>query len=387
MPLSHDDVEKDWYAVLGVSSSATAAEIKKAYRKLARDLHPDKNPDNARAEERFKDVSRAYDLLGDDAKRKEYDETRELIRSGGAFPGGMPPGAGGTGGVRVDLGDLFGGAAGGVGDVFGGLFGRGRGAPRGPVRGDDVVATVTVSFEQSMTGAEISVRLPAGAACDTCGGSGAAPGTRPVTCPVCGGRGVVTRNQGGFAFAEPCTRCGGQGSIVETPCPTCHGTGVRERVQRVRIPAGIADGKRVRVRGRGRPGERGGPAGDLEVVVSVRPHPVFGRSGQSLTLTLPVTFPEAALGTTLKVPTLGDPVTLKVPAGTPTGKRLRVKGRGFPGKGGAGSSATRGDLIVTVEVAVPGSLTPAAHELLEKFAAEAPAAPREHLDALLGGRS
>jgi molecular chaperone DnaJ len=380
MALSRDDVEKDWYAVLGVPSSATAAEIKKSYRKLARDLHPDKNPDNAKAEARFKDVSRAYDILGDEARRKEYDETRELLRNGGFGPGGVPGGAGGFGGgVNVDLGDFLSGAAGGVGDIFGGLFGRGRGA-RGPARGEDVVAAVTVSFEQSMTGAEVSVRLSGGAACDTCGGTGAAPGTRPTTCTVCAGRGVVTRNQGGFAFAEPCTSCGGTGTVIEHPCPTCRGTGTRDRTQRVRIPAGVADGQRVRVRGRGRPGERGGPAGDLEVVVSVRPHPVFGRRGQNLTLTVPVTFPEAALGTTLRVPTLTGPVTLKVPAGTPSGKRLRVKGRGFPGKGGS-----HGDLIVTVEVAVPAKLDPGARELLEKFAAEAPASPREHLDQLMGG--
>ncbi|HVU71870.1 MAG TPA: molecular chaperone DnaJ [Mycobacteriales bacterium] len=382
MALSRDDVDRDWYQVLGVSSSATAAEIKKSYRKLARDLHPDKNPDDAKAEARFKDVSRAYDILGDEAKRKEYDETRELIRNGGGFaPGGMPGGGGGfRGGVNVDLGDLFGGAAGGVGDIFGGLFNRGRGAARGPVRGEDVVAAVTVSFEQSMTGAEISVRLSGGAACDTCGGTGAAPGTHPTSCPVCSGRGVVTRNQGGFAFAEPCSRCGGSGTVIETPCPTCHGTGTRDRVQRVRVPAGVADGQHVRVRGRGRPGERGGPPGDLEVVVTVRPHPVFGRSGRNLTLTVPITFPEAALGATLRVPTLGDPVSLKVPAGTPSGKRLRVKGRGFPGKGGA-----VGDLIVTVEVAVPAKLDPAARELVEKLAVEVPQSPREHLDALLGG--
>ena len=384
MTLSRDDVEKDWYKVLGVSSSSTAAELKKSYRKLARDLHPDKNPDDAKSEARFKDVSRAYDILGDEAKRKEYDETRELLKSGGGSGGGGQHFGGGSRSGNVDFGDLFGGAGGGggVGDIFGGLFGRGRGAPRGPSRGDDVVAAVTVSFEQSMTGAEITVRLSGGAACDTCGGTGAAPGTHPVTCPVCAGRGVVTRNQGGFAFAEPCDRCGGAGTIIENPCPTCHGSGTRDRTQRVRVPAGVADGQRVRVRGRGRPGERGGPAGDLEVVVTVRPHRVFGRTGQNLTLTAPVTFPEAALGTTLRVPTLSGPVTLKVPAGTATGKRLRVKGRGFPGKGGS-----TGDLIVTVEVAVPANLDAAARELLEKYAAETPDSPREHLDALLGGET
>jgi molecular chaperone DnaJ len=383
MALSHDDISTDFYAALGVPSTATAAEVKRAYRKLARDLHPDKNPGDAKSEARFKEVSHAYDVVGDADKRKEYDEARALLSSGaGSFRPGAG-GAGGAGGVPFDLGDLFGGrGAGGVGDLFGGLFGRGGRATRTSQRGEDVTAEVTVSFEQAYTGAEISVRLPGGAACDTCHGTGAAPGTRPQPCSNCGGRGVVTRNQGGFAFAEPCRVCGGRGEVIDHPCPTCHGTGTRERLQRVRVPAGVADGQRLRVRGRGRPGAAGGPPGDLDVVVHVRPHGIFGREGSHLTLAVPVTFPEAALGATVRVPTLAEPVTVKVPPGTASGRRLRVRGRGFPTKGGG-----HGDLLVTIEVAVPSSLSPAARDALEKYAAEAPANPREHLDALLGGAS
>jgi molecular chaperone DnaJ len=387
--LSNDDAEKDWYAVLGVPSTADAAEIKKSYRKLAQKLHPDKNPDDAKAEARFKDVSRAYDILGDDAKRKEYDETRQLLRSG-AFRGGGAPAGGGGGGVPFDLGDLLGGArgqAGGVGDLFGGLFGRGgRQQSRVPTRGEDVAAQVTLSFEQSMTGAAVSVRLPGGAACSTCNGSGAAPGTHPTTCPVCSGRGVVTRNQGGFAFAEPCRNCNGSGQIVETPCPTCHGTGTQDKAVRVRIPAGIADGKTVRVRGRGRAGQRGAPAGDLNVTVKVLPHPIFGRDGNNLTVTVPVTFAEAALGAAVKVPTLDGAVTVKIPPGTSSGTRLRVRGRGFPlsAKGTGKGEPPRGDLFATVQVAVPENLTPAAKDALAAYAATSADSPRAHFDPLLG---
>jgi molecular chaperone DnaJ len=389
MALSNDDAEKDWYAVLGVPSKADAAEIKRTYRKLARSLHPDKNPGDAKAEAKFKDVSRAYDILGDEAKRKEYDEMRELLRSG-AFRGGgsaAPAGAG----VPFDLGDLLGGSrgqAGGVGDLFGGLFGRGRGGTaRVPTRGEDVSAQVTLSFEQAMTGAAVSVRLSGGAPCATCHGSGAAPGTQPVTCPVCSGRGVVSRNQGGFAFAEPCRNCGGSGQVVETPCPTCHGSGTQEKAVRVRVPAGVADGQTVRVRGRGRIGQRGGPPGDLNVTVQVQPHPVFGRDGVNLTVTVPVTFAEAALGATVRVPTLDEPVLVKIAPGTATGTRLRVRDRGFPtASKTAGKTAgkARGDLFVTVNVAVPDTLTPAAKEALAAYAATSPDLPRAHFDPLLG---
>ena len=375
MAIGHDDVERDYYATLGVSKTATAAEIKKAYRTLARDLHPDKNPDDKKAEERFKEVGRAYEWLGDAEKRKEYDEARSVFSAGGGprmqrGGGGAPGGPG----FNVDLGDLFGRAGGGVGDVFGGLFGGRGGSQRTPQRGQDVQAVVTVGFAQSLVGIEASVRLPGGAACDTCHGSGARPGTTPHACPVCSGSGLISRSQGGFAFSEPCGNCAGTGSVIDEPCPVCGGTGRRERVQKIRIPAGVKDGQRLRVRGRGNPGLRGGPAGDLEVAVTVTPHPVFGREGSQLTLRVPVTFPEAALGATITVPTLGEPVSVKVPAGTTSGRRLRVKGRGFPAAGGK-----VGDLIVTIEVAVPDNLSAAAKKALEAFAEAAPADPRADL--------
>ncbi|MHB8339706.1 MAG: molecular chaperone DnaJ [Mycobacteriales bacterium] len=375
---ARDYVEKDYYAALGVPKTATAAEVKRAYRKLARQLHPDKNPGDSKAEARFKDVSAAYDVLSDDARRKEYDEARALFGSGG-FRGPRPGAAAGgaAGGFPFDLGDLMGNArSGGLGDLFGGLFG---GTGRGPQRGQDLAAEVTISFEDALRGLLTAVRLPGAAACDTCRGLGSAPGTAPRSCATCHGTGLSTRNQGGFALSEPCRDCRGTGSVIDTPCPDCGGTGRRERLQKIRLPAGVSNGQRVRVRGRGTPGARGGPAGDLEVLVHVGTNPVFGRDGAALTLTLPVTFPEAALGATVSVPTLDGPVTLKIPPGTTSGRRLRVKDRGFPVAGGG-----RGPLIVTVEVAVPAKLSGKAKSALEAFAAESQEDPRGHLAPLLG---
>jgi molecular chaperone DnaJ len=377
---ARDYVEKDYYAALGVPKDAPAADIKKAYRKLARDLHPDKNPDNKAAEEKFKAVSEAYDVLSDDTKRREYDEARSLFGSGG-FRGGMPRGGqpGGQG-FSFDLGDLLGGqAGGGLGDVFGGLFGNQqsgrRNTTRSPRKGQDLEAEVTLGFADAVRGATVPLRLSTPGSCETCGGSGAARGTAPTTCSVCGGAGVTSRNQGGFAFAEPCRACRGSGRVVETPCPTCHGSGAstKERTLTVRIPAGVKHGQRIRLAGKGAPGDRGGSAGDLLVQVHVTPHPVFGRKGDHLTVTVPVTFPEAALGANISVPTLDGPVTLKVPAGTSNGRTFRVRGRGVPKKTGAG------DLLVTVEVAVPARLDDEARELLMKYAAAADHDPREHL--------
>lgn len=359
---ARDSVEKDYYAALGVAKDASPADIKKAYRKLARDLHPDTNPGG---EERFKAVSEAYDVLSDDAKRREYDEQRAL------FGSGPRPGAGGT---PFDLGDLF-GRAGGVGDVLGGLFGGQRGTSR-PRRGADVEAAVTLSFLDALRGVTVPLRLTTTGACETCHGNGSAPGTSPRTCNVCGGQGVVSRNQGGFAFAEPCTACRGTGRVVDTPCPTCAGSGqtTQERTLTVRVPAGVADGQRVRVAGRGGPGERGGPAGDLLVLVHVSPHPLFGRKGSSVTLTVPVTFPEAALGAEVKVPTPdGASVTLRLPPGTASGRTFRVRGRGVPKKSGAG------DLLVTVEVAVPARLPDEAAKALRAYSEAMPDDPRAGL--------
>jgi molecular chaperone DnaJ len=377
---ARDYAEKDYYAALGVPKNAAAADIKKAYRKLARELHPDTNPGG---EARFKEVSEAYDVLSDDTKRREYDEARTLFGAGmfgGGRGGAGPAGAAGT---PFDLNDLLGrsagqgGFSGGLGDVFSGLFGaRGGTGQRGPRRGNDVEAKVTLGFADAVRGVTVPLRLTTTGGCETCRGIGSAPGTSPKTCGVCGGAGVTTRNQGGFALSEPCTACRGKGRTIDTPCPTCGGSGTtaHDRTLSVRLPAGVADGQKVRLAGRGAPGERGGPAGDLLVTVTVPPHPLFGRREDHLTVTVPVTFAEAALGAQVAVPTLDGSVTLKVPAGTSSGRTFRVKGRGVPRKDGSA-----GDLLVTVEVAVPQKLSAEARKALEAFAAASPEDPRAHL--------
>ncbi|GAA0506721.1 chaperone protein DnaJ [Saccharopolyspora subtropica] len=380
-------IEKDFYAELGVSSDASADEIKKAYRKLARENHPDANPGNAQAEAKFKAVSEAYGVLSDPEKRKQYDEARRLFGSG-AF-GGQGGGFGGFGGPGgFDLGDLFGGSqgVGGLGDLFGGLFGNRRpgatGTANRPRRGADVETEVRIDFTESVRGATVPLRLSSPATCATCRGSGARPGTRPRTCPTCAGSGLVTRNQGAFAFSEPCPDCRGRGSLIDSPCPDCRGEGVstRSRTLTVRIPAGVSDGQRIRLAGQGEPGRHGAAAGDLYVVVHVSPHRVFGRSGDDLTITVPVTFPELALGTTLTVPTLDGKVTLKVPAGTSSGRTFRVRGRGVGKKDGSS-----GDLLVTLQVAVPSKLDGKAAEALADYArATADHDPRRELNELLG---
>ncbi len=348
--------EKDYYKTLGVTSTASAKEITSAYRKLAKQHHPDANPGS---EETFKEISAAYDVLGDADRRKEYDEVRAMGPAAGGFPGGF---GNQDGTFRVDdLGDL--------GDLFGGLFGRGRrggaGATTGPQRGSDVEAELHLSFEDAVAGVTTSVNVTTDVRCHTCHGSGAAPGTQPTTCPRCGGTGTLQDNQGLFSLSQVCPRCGGRGTIVTTPCPTCHGTGNerRNRTVKVRIPPGVEDGQRIRVKGRGAAGRNGGPSGDLYVVVRVDRHSTFGRRGRNLTLTVPVSFAEAALGTTLTVPTLGDPVSLKVPAGTPSGRTFRVKGRGVPSDKRHGP----GDLLVTVEVAVPTKLSKEQRAAIERL--------------------
>jgi molecular chaperone DnaJ len=374
--------EKDYYAALGVAKDAPAADVKKAYRKLARELHPDKNAGDAAAEARFKDVSEAYAVLSDPAKRAEYDEQRSLFANGG-FRGG----AGGTyggGGGRVDFGDLFGGnggnggngGGGGFGDLFGGLFGGGGSRHRGPRRGGDVETEVTLDFVEAVRGVTVPLRISSPHTCRTCGGSGAKPGTAPRTCPTCGGTGAVSVNQGPFSLSQPCRDCRGRGRIVDDPCPDCHGTGTtsRERTLTVRIPAGVNDGQRIRLKGKGSPGDGGGPAGDLYVVVHVAPHPVLRRAGDDVTLKVPITMAEAALGAEITVPTLDGTVTLKVPAGTSSGRTFRVKGRGV-----VRPTGKAGDLLVTVEVAVPKKLSAKAREALETLAAEDGDNPRAHL--------
>ncbi|MGE7385794.1 molecular chaperone DnaJ [Streptomyces sp. NPDC004126] len=367
-----DFVEKDYYKVLGVPKDATEAEIKKAYRKLAREFHPDANKGDASAEERFKEISEANDVLGDAKKRKEYDEARALFGNGGFRAG---PGGGGS--FNFDLGDLFGGTqaggqggfGGGLGDVFGGLFNRGAGAGAGtrtqPRRGQDIESEVTLSFTEAVDGATVPLRMSSQAPCKACSGTGDTNGT-PRVCPTCVGTGQVSRGSGGgFSLTDPCADCKGRGLIAENPCEVCKGSGRAKssRTMQVRIPAGVSDGQRIRLRGKGAPGERGGPAGDLYVVVHVGSHPVFGRKGDNLTVTVPVTIAEAALGADIKVPTLGGPaVTLKLPPGTPTGRTMRARGKGAVRKDG-----TRGDLLVTVEVAVPAELSDKAREALEMY--------------------
>ncbi|MFD6530143.1 molecular chaperone DnaJ [Streptomyces sp. NPDC060184] len=371
-----DFVEKDYYKVLGVPKDATDAEIKKAYRKLAREFHPDANKSDAKAEERFKEISEANDVLGDAKRRKEYDEARALFGNGGFRPG---PGAGGGFPGGFDLGDLFGGAqggagqgggfggGGGLGDVFGGLFNRGGGAGTRvqPRRGQDIETEVTLSFTEAVDGATVPLRMSSQAPCKACSGTGDKNGT-PRVCPTCVGTGQVSRGSGGgFSLTDPCVDCKGRGLIAENPCEVCKGSGRAKsaRTMQVRIPAGVSDGQRIRLRGKGGQGERGGPAGDLYVAVHVDAHPVFGRKGDNLTVTVPVTFPEAALGGEVKVPTLGGPpVTLKIPAGTPNGRTMRARGKGAVRKDG-----TRGDLLVTVEVAVPTELGDEAREALEAY--------------------
>jgi molecular chaperone DnaJ len=391
-----DYYEKDFYKELGVTKTADSAEIKKAYRKLARDLHPDKNPGNKRAEDKFKSVSEAYDVLSDDTKRKEYDEARNLMSSGAfrGFPGGAGGGGGGAATGGFDMNDLFrnagagnaGGGAGGFGDLLGGFFRQNSGAggarPTRARRGADVETEVRIAFADAVTGVTVPLGITERTTCPTCHGVGARPGTSPRDCPVCKGTGLTTRNQGSFAFSEPCSNCHGTGSIIDDPCPTCHGerTVVHSRRLTTRIPAGVADGQRIKLAGKGEPGLAGGPAGDLFVVVHVSGHELFGRNGDNLTLTVPVTFPELSLGTTLTVPTLSGVVSLRVPPGTSNGRKFRVKGAGVQRKD------STGDLIVTVEIAVPQRLSADAKSALEAFAKAQTDDPREAITRALRAR-
>lgn len=388
--MNKDWLEKDFYAVLGVSKDATADEIKKKYRKLARELHPDKNPGNKSAEDRFKSVSEAYDVLSDDAKRKEYDEARSLFANGGFRSGGGGGFGGGYGGpgYGVNVEDLFGDDSGGFGDFLGGIFNRGRGGARTPTprRGQDLESSLTLSFEDSLEGATVPLRLSTDAPCRACNGTGAKAGTVPRLCPTCDGSGQTARNAGGFAFAEPCVTCRGRGLFVDDPCISCQGSGrgLSSRTVQARIPAGVKNGARIRLKGKGGAGERGGPNGDLFVDVSITPDPVFDRKGDNVTVTVPVTFTEAVLGGDIPVPTpRGGRVTVKIPAGTANGRTFRVKGKGMRRKDG-----TNGDLLATVEVSVPQNLSSGARDALKQYAEEtADHDPRKDLFTIVGGTS
>ncbi|WP_139982395.1 molecular chaperone DnaJ [Nocardioides litoris] len=373
-----DWAQKDFYAVLGVGKDASAADVKKAYKKLARDNHPDAHPDEPAKLEKFKQVAEAYDVVGDPDKRAKYDEMRQLYGSGGGFRG-FGGGGGGAGGGSFNLDDLLGdrarGGGGGFGDMFGDLFGGGGAGgrrtqqqARRATKGADVETSATISFTDALDGVTISLRLTSDSACPTCSGTGGKPGTKPHICPECEGAGFVVQSMGGaFSINETCPACGGRQLVYDEKCPTCHGSGrgTSARTIQARIPAGVKDGQRIRLRGKGGAGEGGGPAGDLYVAVKVRPHRVFGRAGDNLTLDVPISFDEAALGAEVTVPTLGGaPVTLRLPAGTPNGRTFRVRGRGATKADG-----TRGDLLATVQVQVPAVLDQAAREAVEAYRA------------------
>ena len=372
-----DWASKDFYKVLGVSKDASQDEIKKAYRKLARENHPDSNPGNKAAEERFKAVSEAYAVLSSADKRKEYDEQRSMFGQfrGGAGGGGFGGGFGQPGGQAGDFD---------ISDLLGGLFGGGRGGrgrarqPQGR-RGDDIETEATITFQQAVEGATLPLRMTSDEACPTCHGTGARPGTAPKVCTKCQGSGMQTGTSGGvFAMTEPCSECRGRGMVVEHPCDLCRGSGraPASRTMQVRVPAGVKDGQRIRLKGKGGKGQGGGPDGDLYLLVHVDGHKLFGRKGEHLTITVPVAFDEAALGAQIEVPTLdGPPVRLKVPAGTPTGRTFRAKGKGAATKAGG-----RGDLLVTIEVQVPTELSDEQRAALEALReARGTATPRDGL--------
>lgn len=360
---------KDLYKVLEVSKGASQDEIRRSYRRLARKYHPDANPGDDNAEERFKGIQQAYEILSNPEKRREYDEgPRQFFGSGNAA-GQQGSTAGADFQNFSDLSDLFGGF-GNLGDVFGQATTNAR-RRQAPPKGEDVTVSVRLKFKDALEGVTTRVGVPVEEACGDCGGSGAAPGTSPRTCPQCGGRGTQSRDQGLFALSTACTRCGGRGSIVETPCPRCRGNGKTRGVKqvKVRIPAGARDGMKVRVPGRGGAGRSGGPAGDLFVVTQVEEHPVFKRKGDDFVVSVPVSFVEAALGAEVEAPKPGGgTIRLKIPAGTQNGKQFKVRGAGAPKTKRGGSE--RGDLIVRVGVVVPKKLRRREREILEALAEE-----------------
>ncbi len=363
---------RDLYEVLGVKKSASADEIKKAYRKLARQHHPDKNPGDEAAEERFKEIQGAYDDLSDPEKRKQYDQVGPRIFSGA----GGGPGAGGNfnwSGNISDLGDL--------GDLFGNIFGN-AGAARGSSqrrrrgeRGRDVEVAINVSFEDSLKGLTTKIPVDLEVTCSACHGTGAEPGTAPQICPECRGRGVVSEDEGFFAFSRPCPRCHGNGTVIERLCGNCKGSGRERRTKRytVKIPAGVKDGTQIRLKGKGEAGTNGGPPGDLLVVTRVVASPLYERRGSDLVLEVPVTYAEAALGSTVEIPTPEGRVALKIPAGSQDGKMLKVKGRGAPKLKGGG----KGDLLARLRVSVPTKLSKAEREAIENLQKVSHDDPRE----------
>jgi len=363
----------DYYKTLGVSNKATAEEIKKAYRKLARQYHPDRNPDDKQAEARFKEISQAHDVLGDPEKRKQYDSGSGPFATGAGPSGGF----GGFGNFDFDSASM--------GDILSNLFGgstsgrRVRTKPRSE-RGADLEAQVSISFDQAVSGAQVPLQVPMHATCSTCRGTGAKPGTTPTVCPRCEGRGIETQGQGMFSISQPCSRCGGAGTVIEDPCPTCHGSGAVRTVKRLRvnIPAGVRDGSRIRLAGKGEPGRNGGPPGDLYLLTHVAPSPVFTRKGDNFEVEVPLTIPEALRGAEVRVPTLNGSKTLRVRPGTTHGTVQRLRGEGPP-KLGAGKE--RGDIHYRFVIDVPENLSKEQEQAIDELSKSMGANPRDRLFA------
>jgi len=358
----------DPYKVLGVDRKATSDEIKKAYRRLARESHPDANPGNPRAEERFKEISQAHDILSDADKRQAYDR--------GTGPFASTPG----GGFGFDPGSF----AGGVGDIFSNLFGGGRTGPAQarPPRGRDLEAEVRLSFDQAVEGAQVPISVATTTPCPTCHGTGAKPGTQPRICPVCSGRGVESEGQGLFSISQPCHRCGGSGTVVEDPCPTCEGSGAQRAMKRYRVnvPAGVRDGSRIRLAGKGEGGPSGVTPGDLYVVTRVEPSPVFTRKGDNVEVEVPLTIPEAIRGATVDVPTLNGAKKLRVPAGTKHGTVQRLRGEGPPRL----NASSRGDIHYRFVIDVPATLSSEQQAAVDEMSKVFNGDPRARLFAAAG---
>ncbi len=387
----------DYYKILGVGKNASDEEIKKAYRKLARKYHPDTNQGDKKAEERFKEISQAHDVLSDPDKRKAYDRGG-LLGGFGQAGGGFDPGAF-TGGFSDILSNLFGGGGGagaGTAGRPGGGTARGPGrAGRVPQRGRDLETEVSLTFDQAVNGAQVPLAIPTSSPCPTCKGSGAKPGTSPRVCPVCNGRGLESQSQGIFSMSQPCSNCHGSGTVIDEPCPTCQGSGAQRSVKRMRvnIPAGVKDGSRIRLAGKGEPGfgpappgatgsEAGAP-GDLYVITRVTESSVFKRNGDNLEVEVPLTIPEALQGAVIEVPTLNGSKRLRVPAGTKHGTVQRLRGEGPARLGGKGN----GDIHYRFVLEVPSSLSPEQSEAVDRLSKVMNGNPRERLFAAAGGEA
>jgi molecular chaperone DnaJ len=374
----------DYYKTLGVGKNASDEEIKKSYRKLARQYHPDRNPGNKQAEERFKEISQAHDVLSDPEKRKAYDRGQGPL--GGFGAGNFDPSSF-SGGFSDILSNLFGGsgAGAGAGNRTGGARGRATGArnERAQPQGRDLETEVSLTFDQAVQGAQVPLSVPTSQPCPTCHGTGAKPGTTPKVCPVCNGRGIESQSQGIFSISQPCSNCNGSGTVIEDPCPTCGGTGAQRSVRklRVNIPAGVRDGSRIRLAGKGEAGLRGAEPGDLYVITRVQESPVFKPAGENLEVEVPLTIPEAVRGAVVEVPTLNGTKRLRVAAGTKHGTVQRLRGEGPPKVGGKG----RGDIRYRFVIDVPDKLSPEQDEAIDHLSKVMNGNPRAKLFAEAGG--